>query len=46
MSGDEQTILEANSLYHVYESKAEDGNVVALRGLHVKVKTGEAVWLL
>lgn len=43
MSGDEQTILEANSLYHVYESKAEDGNVVALRGLHVKVKTGEAV---
>ena len=36
-------ILEANALYHVYESKAEDGNVVALRGLHVKVKPGEAV---
>jgi putative ABC transport system ATP-binding protein len=37
------TILEAESLYHVYESKAEDGNVVALRGLHVSVKEGEAV---
>lgn len=37
------TILEADSLYHVYESKAEDGNVVALRGLHVNVKEGEAV---
>jgi putative ABC transport system ATP-binding protein len=30
-------------LYHIYESKAEDGNVVALRGLHVSVKEGEAV---
>jgi putative ABC transport system ATP-binding protein len=37
------TILEAESLYHIYESKAEDGNVVALRGLHVSVKEGEAV---
>ena len=36
-------ILEADSLYHVYESKAEDGNVVALRGLHIKMKAGEAV---
>ena len=36
-------ILEAEGLYHVYESKAEDGNVVALRGLHVKVAAGEAV---
>ena len=43
MAEDSQTILEANALYHVYESKAEDGNVVALRGLHVKVKPGEAV---
>ena len=43
MSEETQTILEANALYHVYESKAEDGNVVALRGLHVKVKPGEAV---
>ena len=40
---DKPTILEADSLYHVYESKAEDGNVVALRGLHVNVKEGEAV---
>jgi putative ABC transport system ATP-binding protein len=40
---DKPTILEAESLYHVYESKAEDGNVVALRGLHVNVKKGEAV---
>lgn len=38
-----ETILESNGLYHVYESKAEDGNVVALRGLHVAVKAGEAV---
>ena len=43
MAEEIQTILEANALYHVYESKAEDGNVVALRGLHVKVKPGEAV---
>ena len=28
------SILKADGLYHVYESKAEDGNVVALRGLH------------
>ncbi len=43
MSEENDTILEANSLYHVYDSKAEDGNVVALRGLHVKVRPGEAV---
>ena len=36
-------ILEADGLYHVYESSALDGNVVALRGLHVKVRLGEAV---
>ncbi len=36
-------ILYADHLYHIYESKAEDGNVVALRGLHVKVREGEAV---
>jgi len=36
-------ILFADHLYHIYESKAEDGNVVALRGLHVKVREGEAV---
>jgi len=36
-------ILEADSLYHIYESKAEDGNVVALRGLQVAIEQGEAV---
>ena len=36
-------ILRANSLYHVYESSAEDGNVVALRGLSVSIMEGEAV---
>ena len=36
-------ILQAEGLYHVYESSALDGNVVALRGLHVKVRPGEAV---
>ncbi|RZD37156.1 MAG: hypothetical protein CXT75_05120 [Methanobacteriota archaeon] len=36
-------ILNASGLYHVYESKALEGNVVALRGLHVSVNKGEAV---
>jgi len=43
MVSESNLILEAEGLYHVYESKAEDGNVVALRGLHVKVQEGEAV---
>ena len=38
-----KSILEADGLYHVYESKAEDGNVVALRGLYLNMKEGEAV---
>ena len=38
-----ESILKAQALYHVYESKAEDGNVVALRGLHIDVKEGEAI---
>ena len=38
-----EDILVADYLYHIYESKAEDGNVVALRGLHCRVKKGEAV---
>ena len=37
-----ESILKASSLYHVYESKAEDGNVVALRGIHIDIK--EALW--
>ena len=36
-------ILNAMGLYHVYESQALEGNVVALRGLHVSVMKGEAV---
>jgi len=36
-------ILTAQGLYHVYESNAEEGNVVALRGLSVAIKAGEAV---
>jgi len=40
---DRREILSASALYHVYESKAEDGNVVALRGLHIEVSEGEAV---
>ena len=38
-----ESILKAASLYHVYQSKAEDGNVVALRGIHIDVKEGEAI---
>ena len=38
-----ESILKASSLYHVYESKAEDGNVVALRGIHIDIKEGEAI---
>ena len=30
-------------MYHIYESNAEDGNVVALRGLSVAILEGEAV---
>ena len=41
--GGSDEILKADGLYHVYDSKAEDGNVVALRGLHVTVYEGEAV---
>ncbi len=43
ISPDKNEILNASGLYHVYESQALEGNVVALRGLHVSVKKGEAV---
>ena len=43
MQNGRKQILKADGLYHIYESKAEDGNVVALRGLHVTVYGGEAV---
>ena len=36
-------ILRADSLYHIYEANAEDGNVGALRGLSVSIGEGEAV---
>ena len=39
----EAEILRAEALYHVYESQAEEGNVVALRGLTLSVRAGEAV---
>jgi putative ABC transport system ATP-binding protein len=43
MEGGVTEILRANSLYHIYESNAEEGNVVALRGLSVSILEGEAV---
>ena len=43
MEGGGTEILRANSLYHIYESNAEEGNVVALRGLSVSILEGEAV---
>ena len=43
MSEKANEILRANSIYHIYESNAEDGNVVALRGLNVSILEGEAV---
>lgn len=43
MSEKQKEILRANSIYHIYESNAEDGNVVALRGLSVSINEGEAV---
>ncbi len=36
-------ILQANNMYHIYESLSLEGNVVALRGLNVTIKEGEAV---
>ena len=43
VSQDDNEILHASGLYHVYESQSLEGNVVALRGLHVNVMKGEAV---
>ncbi len=43
MQTDNPPILEADMLYHIYESQAIDGNVVALRGLNVTIFEGEAV---
>ena len=37
ISKDENEILHASGLYHVYESQSLEGNVVALRGLHLSL---------
>lgn len=39
----ENEILRADDLYHVYDTEAVDGNVVALRGLYIKINQGEVV---
>ena len=41
--GENDLILQAKNLYHVYESDSLEGNVVALRGLNVEIGKGEAV---
>ena len=38
-----EELLKATGLYHVFESQAEEGNVVALRGLSVALRDGVAV---
>ena len=43
MTGGDDMILRAKSLYHVYDSDSLEGNVVALRGLNVEIRNGEAV---
>ena len=39
----ENQILRADDLYHVYDTEAVDGNIVALRGIYIEVKRGEVV---
>ena len=39
----ENEVLRAEDLYHVYETESVDGNVVALRGRHIKILAGEVV---
>ena len=39
----ENEVLRAEDLYHVYETESVDGNVVALRGIHIKILAGEVV---
>ena len=43
MSVTQTEILRAEDLYHVYETEAIDGNVVALRGIYITVNHGEVV---
>ena len=46
MTEADDLILQAKSLYHVYESMSLEGNVVALRGLNVEINKGEAVGVI
>ena len=39
----ENEILRADDLYHVYDTEAVDGNIVALRGVYIKINQGEVV---
>lgn len=43
MNHTQNEILRADDLYHVYDTEAIDGNVVALRGLHLRLNQGEVV---
>jgi ABC-type lipoprotein export system ATPase subunit len=43
MISSQNEILRADDLYHVYDTEAVDGNVVALRGIHIKIDQGEVV---
>ena len=43
MGNSQSEILRADDLYHVYDTEAIDGNVVALRGVHLRVNQGEVV---
>ena len=43
MTISENQILRADDLYHVYDTEAVDGNIVALRGIYIEVKRGEVV---
>ena len=38
MTISENQILRADDLYHVYDTEAVDGNIVALRGIYIEVK--------
>jgi putative ABC transport system ATP-binding protein len=43
MISSQNEILRADDLYHVYDTEAVDGNVVALRGIYIKINQGEVV---
>lgn len=43
MTQDNQPLLEARSIYHIYSGKAEHASVVALKGVSLKVGHGELI---